>query len=196
MKRYKNKSVNVRKQLKIKLENTLTRHKNIAGFKPPEQQLYNTTSNGREASKPYDPENNKFTGYVNTSFGYDNVPSMFSHYGTNYNTVNTKDKDFASLPLFVKYWEEYADDDKWDNMTQEEFDYYSPRVDEIIDRHEIRYKEGYFATFDRLVACGRPRRIAYELLEDAFWEHWGLYRYSTWQSFKAAYYRDKKKFGN
>ena len=79
-------------------------------------------------------------------------------------------------------------------MTQEEFDYYSPRVDEIIDKHEIRYKEGYFATFDRLVACGRPRRIAYELLEDAFWEHWGLYRYSTWQSFKAAYYRDKKKF--
>ena len=40
MKRYKNKSVNVRKQLKIKLENTLTRHKNIAGFKPTEQQLY------------------------------------------------------------------------------------------------------------------------------------------------------------
>lgn len=89
---------------------------------PADQQLYNTTSNGREASKPYDPENNKFTGYVNTSFGYDNVPSIFSHYGTNYNTVNTKDKDFASLPLFVKYWEEYADDDKWDKMTQQEFD--------------------------------------------------------------------------
>ena len=40
MKKYKNKSVNVRKQLKIKLENTLTRHKNIAGFKPTDQQAY------------------------------------------------------------------------------------------------------------------------------------------------------------
>ena len=40
MKKYKNKKVNVRKQLKVKLENTLTRHKNIAGFKPTEQQVY------------------------------------------------------------------------------------------------------------------------------------------------------------
>ena len=40
MKKYKNKSVNVRKQLKIKLENTLTRHKNIVGFKPTQQQAY------------------------------------------------------------------------------------------------------------------------------------------------------------
>ena len=50
MKRYKNKSVNVRKQLKIKLENTLTRHKNIVGFKPTEQQLYhwfNVINRGR-----------------------------------------------------------------------------------------------------------------------------------------------------
>ena len=40
MKKYKNKSINVRKQLKIKLENTLTRHKNTVGFKPTEQQAY------------------------------------------------------------------------------------------------------------------------------------------------------------
>ena len=40
MKKYKNKSVNVRKQLKIKLENTLIRHKNTVGFKPTEQQSY------------------------------------------------------------------------------------------------------------------------------------------------------------
>ena len=35
-----NKSVNVKKQLKIKLENTLTRRKNITGFKPTDQQAY------------------------------------------------------------------------------------------------------------------------------------------------------------
>ena len=35
-----NKSVNVKKQLKIKLENTLTRHKNIVGFRPTEAQAY------------------------------------------------------------------------------------------------------------------------------------------------------------
>ena len=40
MKKTKNKKVNVRKQLKVKLENTLTRHKNIVGFKPTEQQAY------------------------------------------------------------------------------------------------------------------------------------------------------------
>ena len=40
MKKYKNKSVNVRKQLKIKLENTLTRHKNTVGFKPTREQCY------------------------------------------------------------------------------------------------------------------------------------------------------------
>ena len=38
MKRTKNKTVNVRKQLKVKLENTATRYKNKVGFKPtPEQ---------------------------------------------------------------------------------------------------------------------------------------------------------------
>ena len=35
-----NKSVNVKKQLKIKLENTLTRHKNAVGFRPTEAQAY------------------------------------------------------------------------------------------------------------------------------------------------------------
>ena len=40
MKKTKSKKVNVRKQLKVKLENTLTRHKNTVGFKPTEQQLY------------------------------------------------------------------------------------------------------------------------------------------------------------
>ena len=40
MKRIKNKSVNVRKQLKIKLQNTLVRYKNKVGFKPTEHQAY------------------------------------------------------------------------------------------------------------------------------------------------------------
>ena len=40
MKKIKSKSVNVKKQLKIKLENTLTRHKNIVGFRPTEAQAY------------------------------------------------------------------------------------------------------------------------------------------------------------
>ena len=40
MKKVKNKAVNVRKQLKVKLENTATRYKNTKGFKPTEQQAY------------------------------------------------------------------------------------------------------------------------------------------------------------
>ena len=40
MKKTKSKKVNVRKQLKVRLENTLTRHKNIVGFKPTTQQAY------------------------------------------------------------------------------------------------------------------------------------------------------------
>ena len=40
MKKTKNKAVNVRKQLKVKLENTATRYKNQRGFKPTEQQAY------------------------------------------------------------------------------------------------------------------------------------------------------------
>ena len=40
MKKTKSKKVNVRKQLKVKLENTLIRHKNVVGFRPTEQQAY------------------------------------------------------------------------------------------------------------------------------------------------------------
>jgi len=40
MKKVKNKAVNVRKQLKVKLENTATRYKNVVGFRPTEQQAY------------------------------------------------------------------------------------------------------------------------------------------------------------
>ena len=40
MKKTKNKTVNVRKQLKIRLENTITRYKNSNGFKPTQEQLY------------------------------------------------------------------------------------------------------------------------------------------------------------
>ena len=40
MKKTKNKTVNVRKQLKIQLENTITRYKNTKGFKPTQEQLY------------------------------------------------------------------------------------------------------------------------------------------------------------
>ena len=38
MKKAKNKAVNVKKQLKVKLENTATRYKNAKGFRPTEQQ--------------------------------------------------------------------------------------------------------------------------------------------------------------
>ncbi len=41
MKKVKNKAVNVKKLLKVKLENTATRYKNTVGFKPTEQQAYN-----------------------------------------------------------------------------------------------------------------------------------------------------------
>ena len=40
MKKTKSKKVNVRKQLKVRLENTLIRNKNIVGYKPTEQQAY------------------------------------------------------------------------------------------------------------------------------------------------------------
>ena len=40
MKKTSSKKVNVRKQLKVKLENTLIRHKNTVGFKPTEQPAY------------------------------------------------------------------------------------------------------------------------------------------------------------
>ena len=40
MKKVKNKAVNVRKQLKVKLENTATRYKNTVGFRPTQQQAY------------------------------------------------------------------------------------------------------------------------------------------------------------
>ena len=40
MRKVKNKTVNVRKQLKVKLENTATRYKNTVGFKPTQKQAY------------------------------------------------------------------------------------------------------------------------------------------------------------
>lgn len=40
MKKAKNKAVNVKKQLKVKLENTATRYKNKNGFRPTEQQAF------------------------------------------------------------------------------------------------------------------------------------------------------------
>ena len=40
MKKAKNKAVNVKKQRKVKLENTATRYKNAKGFRPTEQQAY------------------------------------------------------------------------------------------------------------------------------------------------------------
>ena len=40
MKKVKNKKINFKKQLKVKLENTATRYKNLTGFKPTEQQAY------------------------------------------------------------------------------------------------------------------------------------------------------------
>lgn len=47
---------------------------------------------------------------VKTSFGYDNIPSVFSNHGTNLNTVNTASGgDYSSLPLFVKYFPEYKE---------------------------------------------------------------------------------------
>ena len=40
VKKVKNKTINVRKQLKVKLENTAARYKNAKGFKPTQQQAY------------------------------------------------------------------------------------------------------------------------------------------------------------
>ena len=40
MKKTKSKKVNVRKQLKVALENTAVRYKNTVGFRPTEQQAY------------------------------------------------------------------------------------------------------------------------------------------------------------
>jgi hypothetical protein len=40
MKKTKNKTINVRKQLKVKLENAIARYKNQAGFRPTQEQLY------------------------------------------------------------------------------------------------------------------------------------------------------------
>ncbi len=57
---------------------------------------------------------------VYTSFGYDNIPSTFSSGGTANGTVNTKDKDFSSMPLFVKYFEEYKNNGS--GQTKEQFD--------------------------------------------------------------------------
>ena len=62
-----------------------------------------------------------------------------------------------------------------------------------IDKHEIRYCEGYFATVDRL-AKDMPRKIAWELTEDALWEYWGLERYSTYKSFLSSYFRHRNQF--
>ena len=59
---------------------------------------------------------------VKTSFGYDNIPSVFSNHGTSLNTVNTASGgDYSSLPLFVKYFPQYKeygvdmDDDTFNN---------------------------------------------------------------------------------
>ncbi len=57
---------------------------------------------------------------VYTSFGYDNIPTIFSSSGTHNGTVNTKDKDFSSMPLFVKYFEEFKNNGS--GMTQSQFD--------------------------------------------------------------------------
>ena len=57
---------------------------------------------------------------VLTSFGYDNIPSVFSEHGTTYGTVNTKDIDFSSMPLFVKYFPEFASNGS--GLTTEQFE--------------------------------------------------------------------------
>jgi hypothetical protein len=64
-----------------------------------------------------------------------------------------------------------------------------------IDRHEIRYKAGYFATVIRLCKVGMPQRIAWEMVEDALSEYWGLERYTTYRSYlaaKSAFYKAKE----
>jgi len=69
------------------------------------------------------------------------------------------------------------------------YEYYARGADVMIDKHEIRYIEGYYATINRLKAAGRPPKIAFELVEDALMEYWGNGRYSSYESFKSAYYR-------
>jgi hypothetical protein len=45
--------------------------------------------------------------YTETSFGYDNIPGVFSYFGASYNTKATIPYDYASHPLMVKYFKEY-----------------------------------------------------------------------------------------
>ena len=54
-----------------------------------------------------------------TSFGYDNIPSIFSGSGTSHGTVNTKDIDFSSMPLFIKYYKDYKNNGS--GITSNEF---------------------------------------------------------------------------
>ena len=63
MKKTKSKKVNVRKQFKVKLENSLTRHKNKTGYKPTSDQAITMTQladmlikiSGKKINKKYLP---------------------------------------------------------------------------------------------------------------------------------------------
>ena len=59
-------------------------------------------------------------GDVYTSFGSDNIPSIFTEFGTANGTINTKDIDQASKPLFVSYMKEQETNGS--GMTKAEFD--------------------------------------------------------------------------
>ena len=67
-------------------------------------------------------QNNPLAGEpgVFTSFGYDNIPSIFSHNGPAHNTVNTINEDFSSLPVFVKYFKE--NENNGSGMSKSQFD--------------------------------------------------------------------------
>ncbi len=77
--------------------------------------IFNTTSDAFEGTVPD-------SDFVSTSFGYDNQPSFFTNSGSLHNTVDTKDRDYSSLPFYVKYFKDIAESRDWENMTQEEFD--------------------------------------------------------------------------
>lgn len=69
--------------------------------------------------------------------------------------------------------------------------YYSP-LGVHIDANVIRSSEGYHETVDLLKRCGCPMRIAWEMVEDQYYENWGKDKYCNFESFKTVYYRNKR----
>ena len=85
--------------------------------------IMNVSQNGYVSTNPDEPI---YAGInpISTSFGYDNLPNIFRQFGDLFNTVNTglDSVSYESTPIFLKYFKKLADQQDWENMTQEEFD--------------------------------------------------------------------------